>query len=327
MARIFFFQILIVLLSTILFFNCCNPADDKSREPDSLKILTDKQSKMYQKTSNGEYIYDLAPLKLKVDPTKGARIVEFSFRNKNLFTSPEINAINYGATLWPSPQSLWVWPPLATLDSAAYQVIPTDDNVKFISDVDDSLNIQFEKQIKPDVVDSSFAIWYTIRNKHTQPIEIAPWEVTRVAKGGLIFYPAGEELDIRKNNATPVPFQRIKNYYWYQDKNELPDESLLKISDGAQGWLAYTWEGLLFIKTFEDVTKEDFAPGEGDVEVFVCGDAPYMELENQGKFKKLQPDEEYDWIVKWYLRQIPDSIAVKTGSMQLVELVQKIINK
>ncbi len=328
MSKTFYiFKLLIVLLSTVFYFNCSNTTNKKNNETDSLEILTDKLPEMYNKVSDNEYVYELAPIKLKIDPAKGARIVEFSYRNKNLFTSPEINAINYGATLWPSPQSLWVWPPIATLDSAAYQVKQAGNNVKFISAVDESLKIQFEKQIKPNAGDSSFAIHYTIYNKHNKPVEIAPWEVARVAKGGLIFYPAGDEINIRKNNATPVPFQRIENMYWYQDKKQLPEESLLKISDGAEGWLAYAWEGLLFVKTFKDVVKEEFAPGEGDVEIFVCGDAEYMELENQGKYKELQPNEKYKWVVKWYLRQIPDNIAVKTGNMQLVELVKKTINK
>ena len=71
-------------------------------------------------------------------------------------------------------------------------------------------------------------------------------------------------------------------------------------ADG-KGWLAYCSRGLLLVKRFDDLTPEQPAPDEAEVQVYVNRGKAHIELESQGAYQLLQPKESLSWTVRWYL--------------------------
>ncbi|HKO92246.1 MAG TPA: hypothetical protein VJU61_13875, partial [Polyangiaceae bacterium] len=93
--------------------------------------------------------------------------------------------------------------------------------------------------------------------------------------------------------------------------------------DGAEGWLAYVYRDLVFIKVFEDLSVEDAAPGEAEIEVFVSGSFDYVEIEQQGPYTLLPVGSSASWRVAWLLRRLPASIDVTLGNPALVAWVRE----
>ena len=65
--------------------------------------------------------------------------------------------------------------------------------------------------------------------------------------------------------------------------------------------LAHAADGLLFVKTFEGAPAGTEAPGEAAVEIFVSGSDPYVELEQQGSYERIEPGASLAWGVTWKL--------------------------
>ena len=93
-------------------------------------------------------------------------------------------------------------------------------------------------------------------------------------------------------------------------------------ADG-KGWLAYLNQekGLLLVKRFEDLDKGQPAPDEAEIQVYVNRGKTYIELESQGAYATLQPGEELNWTVRWYLQPTDAS----EPSEALLQQVKKIL--
>jgi hypothetical protein len=97
-------------------------------------------------------------------------------------------------------------------------------------------------------------------------------------------------------------------------------------ADG-RGWLAHvTTEGALLVKTFGDLSPEEFAPGEAEIELYSSPQSPadraYVEIENQGAFSEIPEGNETAWPVTWYLRTLPPTVPA-SASEALVEFVRQ----
>jgi hypothetical protein len=93
--------------------------------------------------------------------------------------------------------------------------------------------------------------------------------------------------------------------------------------NGSEGWLAHSKNGLMFIKQFPDISIDQEAPKETEIELYANKDKTYIELENQGMYKTLRPGESITWNVRWYLRQLPSNIRIKLGNADLSQFVRK----
>ena len=58
----------------------------------------------------------------------------------------------------------------------------------------------------------------------------------------------------------------------------------------------------MFTKRFADLTPEQPAPGEAEIQVYVNQGKTYIEIENQGAYTALAPGENLSWTVRWYLK-------------------------
>ena len=267
---------------------------------------------------------------MTIYPTKGAKIMSLKYKGQEVIsqqTAPE----SFGSTFWTSPQKEWNWPPVQEFDKMPYSVEegngvnqPADGSLVMTSDVSPKLKYRVRKAFAIDDTFSklgepggAFVITYSIINESDETRQVAPWEITRVANDdGVIFF------DAPLDGITPaglLPFKAAFDAVWYQTDEAGQNR---KINADGKGWYAYYSNGLLLLKTFEDLTPEQPAPDESEVQVYMNRGKTFIELECQGAYTTLKPHEQLNWTVRWYL--LPVKGDAKPSS-ELMKTVRNII--
>jgi len=279
---------------------------------------------MLQRQQDSTYQLSFAELQVSVAPQKGGRITSLKMGGKELFAS--VDTLSFGSTFWPSPQSAWNWPPSYLLDAAPYTATASGNTLTMVSQRDEKLGWQFEKEVSLVPADTAVALTYTIRNIADTVQHVAPWQNSRVVKDGLVFFPKGKQALEERQHFKNVTPQVTDGIVWVSLQPDMRSEGEKLITDGAEGWLAYAYNGLLLVKQFEDVAPQQQAPGEGDVEIYIGKlNANFTEIEPQGPYQALQPGQELTWTVKWYVRELNEQQAVEAGSPALVQRVRSLV--
>ena len=232
---------------------------------------------------------------MKIDAENGGKIMSLKCGGQEVISQsrwPE----SFGSTFWTSPQKEWNWPPVPEFDKQPYTVEERDGHLIMTSPVSPRLGFRIRKDFSTDAKDGAIVVTYSIINESDQERQVAPWEITRVFNdGGLIFF------DAPLDGITPAGLMDFKAEYgavWY--KTDETNENR-KINADGKGWLAYANKGLLMIKKFDDLKPTDPAPDEAEVQIYVNRGKAHIELESQGAYTKLKPQEQLNWTVRWYL--------------------------
>jgi hypothetical protein len=257
------------------------------------------------------------PFRLEVSPALGGRVTRLVHQGEDLFTDASVNQVNHGSTYWPSPQSTWGWPPLAGLDSEAYEIL--SDSPLALRSAEVALGgsiVRLDKTLKlvhsgPEafVVDRT----YLLHNVGGQEIAIAGWEISRVLSGGLTFFPTGaaELTPIEPHGFLAT--DKEHGCTFYEHKGFEVGQSKKLNADGSGGFLAHlarTKSGpILLLKLFEDTLPEDQAEGEGEVEIFANEDGRYVEVEVQGALTRIAPGGASTFVVRWVTVSVPETVA------------------
>lgn len=257
----------------------------------------------------------------------GGKVVEFRRGSgTNLLTGSSVNDINFGSTLWTSPQSEWGWPPAVELDSNDYTVTVDEaaGSITMVSQVATSVgpSVSVTKVFSADLVEEAIDISYTITNGGDAQVQLSAWEVTRVQPGGLSFFPAGMRTG---QDGDTLTAENMADHFWYDHAaNPANDEKLF--ADGAGGWLAFTDGTDLFVKAWTDVPAGSQAPGDAEVEMY--DGTGYVELEVQGSYDTLStaaPDNTTTLNERWYVRPLPDGAQRAVGDAGLVTAVTELL--
>jgi len=282
-------------------------------------------------TSEGSlYTLELGDMKMVVDAAYGARITEFSLRGENALVTRDQSLI-YGSTYWPSPQANWCpggvdcWPPPEAIDSGPYTgaidgvnpMVALTSGAQSIGGIPGSAVVvmkQFLAVPESGAVDVTYAL---ANASPTDSLALAPWQVSRVAVGGLTFFGKGSgPVTYAPNTAATFTVNEMGGLLWYESGPVAHDSKAF--ADGT-GWIAHvTPERLLFHLTYQDFQAADAAPGEAEIEVYTNGS--YVEVEAQGPLIRLEPGNMISWTVRWKVRPVPSGTTVAAGSAQLETL-------
>ena len=245
--------------------------------------------------ATGLYSLQCGHVKMEINAAKGGKILSLKYDDREMLSQlrwPEA----FGSTFWTSPQKEWNWPPVKEFDKNPYTVTQDGGTLKMTSEVSERLKCRVGKTFTTDEKDGAIVVTYTITNEGSEPRKVAPWEITRVEnEGGVIFF------DAPVDGIWPAGLMDFKAQYglaWYltDERNENR-----KVNADGKGWLAYCSRGLLLVKRFDDLTPEQPAPDEAEVQVYVNRGKAHIELESQGAYQLLQPKESLSWTVRWYL--------------------------
>ena len=245
--------------------------------------------------ATGLYSLQCGHVKMEINAAKGGKILSLKYDDREMLSQlrwPEA----FGSTFWTSPQKEWNWPPVKEFDKNPYTVTQDGGTLKMTSEVSERLKCRVGKTFTTDEKDGAIVVTYTITNEGSEPRKVAPWEITRVEnEGGVICF------DAPVDGIWPAGLMDFKAQYglaWYQTDERNENR---KVNADGKGWLAYCSRGLLLVKRFDDLTPEQPAPDEAEVQVYVNRGKAHIELESQGAYQLLQPKESLSWTVRWYL--------------------------
>lgn len=259
------------------------------------------------------------PLSVVVSPKYGGRITTLSLNGRNLLSENSVDRNNFGSTFWLSPQSLWNWPPVAAHDSEPYRITAQDVHrlnlqgpVGAGARVGKSVSLLTENRARVE---------YRIEAEKDFD-EIAAWEITRVPSRGLAFAPVAMET-VQTVRGSVKYLQDASGVLWLPMADNTQHNEGKIIANGSEGWLAYAVDGLLYLKVYPKIEASKMANGEGDIELYLSGVKPYLELEVQSAAQALRRGESLDWSVDWLVLPIPAEVEVHSGSRGLVAFVRE----
>ncbi len=256
-------------------------------------------------------------LTLALDPEYGGRITELWYRDRDLLAVPQPGENSFGSTFWLSPQTLWDWPPIPEHDTAPYTVSSHSMETATLS----SAFGAGARVSKTVILNSgqSATMHYRIDTQKDFP-EIAAWEITRVPNRGLAFAPVS--TDSVKTVRGRVAYELEDDTLWLPMEAGAPLVEGKVVANGTEGWLAYAVDQLLYLKIYPKVSSRDMATGEGDIELYLSGELPFLELEVQSAARSLKGGEGMDWSVEWLVTELPEDIEIRSGSPALLDFVR-----
>src|SRR5690606_28749984 len=157
-----------------------------------------------------------------------------------------------GSVFWPSPQTLFDWPPPVEIDSSAYTAEVMGDELTLTSPNSASLGLRVTKLFVPTHSTSgvpAISITYTLANTGDASLDVAGWEVSRVA-AGMAFFPTGPEGALASSTLTG---NDIGAHTWYTYDSTGLSKGLKLFADGSDGWLAWSTGEAVVIKSFPNV--------------------------------------------------------------------------
>jgi hypothetical protein len=262
-------------------------------------------------------------VRVEIDAAIGGRVTALRLGGRNLLSEQSADAGNFGSTFWPSPQSAWGWPPLAEIDQAPYRVEVEPAAITMRSAISPVLGVAVEKRIAADVGRGAVVFDFAIHNRSEAPVELAPWQITRVPPGGLTLFPSG---------GGPYPpsslaVREALGVTWYAfDAAAVTDHQKL-FADAREGWLAHVDGDALLVKTFAIVPRAAQAPGEAQIEIYATPAHTYVEVEAQGPYETIAPGAALPWRVVWLVRRLPPDVARTVGSAALLDFIRGLVER
>jgi hypothetical protein len=270
--------------------------------------------------SAGLFRFTAGDLILEVDPKTGGRVSKYSLAGADMIMTKATDATTWGSVFWTSPRlKTWSpeWPPPAAIDNGAYTASISGSHLMLTGMADATLGVSMAKDYSADSASGWVTINYTINSSKAQ--KAAPWEVSRVPRGGIAFFPLGSSV-----TAGPLTITQSNGMVWFDDGPKTatsPDGSKL-VADGKDGWEAYAFGGTLFLKRFTDQPTSAQVPSpEG--EICLYPGATWVEFEVQGPYTSIAAAGNLSWKVQWRLVKIPSSVTVSVGSASLVAFAQQ----
>ena len=268
-------------------------------------------------------------------PTQiGPRIIRFGYKDQeNEFGILEDQKGMTGGSEWRlyGGHRLWYSPEhkyrtyLPDNDPIDYEEIK--NGIKSVQSTQEESKIEKEItiEIKPDAPEVK--VIHKIANRGLWEVELAPWAITVMKKGGkaIMPFPLGDPdqlLPDRRivfwpySNINDPRLQLEEGYVFLHDKKEVSQR--FKIGAPIRdGWIAYCNQNHLFVKKF-DFKEEKTYPDDGcSAEIYV--DKSILELETLGPLKKLGIGESVEHTEIWRLFKnvpIPSARARKKNDVK-----------
>jgi hypothetical protein len=218
---------------------------------------------------------------------------------------------------------VWFWPPPPEIDSGPYDASLEGSVLTLTGACNAALGLSVSKRLRVDDQRDAVQIEYGIHNCGSARTQVAAWEITRLHPRGVTFYAAASPPYPNIDLPLPATTQAGDvTFLEYDPAKVTAHEKLL--ADGSEGWLAHASDGVLLVKTFDDIVREQAAPGEGEIEIYLDGKTRYLEIEQQGAHTTLEPGQSLSWTVRWHLERIPAGVPVAAASQGLVDLARAI---
>jgi len=259
---------------------------------------------------------------LEIDAKTGGRVSKLSLSGADMIVTTASDPTTWGSVFWTSPRTgTWMpeWPPPAAIDNSPYTPAISGAHLLLTGTADATLGVSMAKDYALDSASGWITINYTINASKAQ--KAAPWEVSRVPRGGIAFFPLGAASSLK---AGPLTVTQSAGMVWFDDAAKTatsPDGAKL-VADGANGWEAYVFGGNLFLKRFADQPVSAQVPN-GEGEICLYPGTSWVEFEVQGPYTQIAANGNLPWKVQWRLVKIPSTVTVAVGSASLLTFAQE----
>jgi hypothetical protein len=213
------------------------------------------------------------------------------------------------------------------MDTGKFDISVTDNTilVKGRNAELSGTEISIDKTIKPNLELGAIDIVYTINNKGSGSIKLAVWEVSRVEKRGLTFFPEGDDIWYDTSDGREeIKWEADGGYIWFDEERHAPNGAGKLFADGSDGWMAHTDGDYLYVKQWTDVPANQAATGEAEIEIY-DGSDPYIEIEVQGPAVSLASGKSTSFDIRWYVRPLDGSADV--GDAELIAGVLALVEQ
>ena len=216
-----------------------------------------------------------------------------------------------GHRLWAAPENM---PNSYAPDNSPieYEFDAGKNSIRLTQPVENVTKTQKEIVVTLDETGSGVSVNHKITNCGADTIEIAAWALTIMRGGGEALIPnepfaayAAETL-LPMRNLTLWSYTDLSDSRWRFDKNFIclrtGDEKSEPQKIGVlnkQGWAAYRFERLQFIKRFDFVENAVYPDMNSNTELYTAGD--FIEIESLAPLHKVEPNESTEHVERWKL--------------------------
>lgn len=212
-----------------------------------------------------------------------------------------------GHRLWHAPEDpvRTYWP-----DNRPVKVERQGASVAVTQAVEGNTGLEKSMHVTLDPTSAAVTVVHRITNRGAFDVELAVWALTVMAKGGLGIFPNAPFVPFPEGllPARPIvlwPYTKLNDPRWTfgdrcfrlrQDPSR-PDPQKIGLHNG-EGWIAYAWRGLVFLKTY--------CPASGPHADFGCNtetftDDRILELETLSPLVRIPPGGAAEHTERWSL--------------------------
>ncbi|MBA4123530.1 MAG: hypothetical protein H0X72_13840 [Acidobacteria bacterium] len=216
-----------------------------------------------------------------------------------------------GHRLWIAPENM---PNSYAPDNSPieYEFNEAKNSIRLMQAVENVTKTQKEIIVTLDETGSGVSINHKISNCGADMIEIAAWALTIMRGGGEALIPNEPFAAYGAETLLPVRNLTLWSYTDLSDSRWQFDKDFIRLRTGGeksepqkigvlnkQGWAAYQFKDLQFIKQF-DFTKNAVYPDmNSNTELYTAGD--FIEIESLAPLHKVEPNESTEHVERWKL--------------------------
>jgi len=213
-----------------------------------------------------------------------------------------------GHRFWHAPEGM---PRSYQPDNGPVSVTGRGDTLNVVQPVEPKTGIQKEIDIRLAPDEPHVTVTHRLRNHNMWAVELAPWALSVMAKGGRCIIPlpprgAHTENLLPANTLTMWAYTNMADprWTWGEKYIMLRQDPAIEHPQKAgamvpNGWVAYARAGHLFVKKFSYQVGARYPDHGCCVETFTFSEM--LEMETLGPLVSLAPDATVEYVEDWYL--------------------------
>jgi len=200
-----------------------------------------------------------------------------------------------GHRLWHAPEAK---PRTYYPDNEPVEVQIHDDfTLELIQPTEKWTGVQKRIVLKMHPTEPQVTVTHIITNHNLWAIELAPWALSVMAKGGKLL-PARPIVQWHYTDMTDPRWTFGRRFIILRQDPNRPNPQKLGIAN-PDGWAAYANGDRLFLKRYKHIDGATYPDFGCSTEVFTNADM--LELETLGPLTTLQPSESVEHVEVWFL--------------------------
>ncbi|HZH33759.1 MAG TPA: hypothetical protein VEX64_02905 [Pyrinomonadaceae bacterium] len=216
-----------------------------------------------------------------------------------------------GHRLWIAPENM---PNSYAPDNSPveYSSDENENSIRLVQPPEPVTMTQKEIILKLEATGTDLTLEHKITNLGDAQIEIAPWALTIMRGGGEAVIPNEPFAPYSGENLLPVRSLAVWSYTDFSDSRWSFEKNYIRLRTddnkhepqkigvlNHQGWAAYIWQELLFIKRYDSIENALYPDFNCNTELYTAGS--FIEVESLAPLQSVAPGESAMHTERWQL--------------------------